>query len=183
MDSLAVRKTGGLISAPRMPGVELPPPTHILARLPLTLCSCPAVDGQFGFGQTIGDLLRGHSRARCQDRDLMRRGWHSFQRERGGRRPLLNIGRSHHRNLVLRNRKAHDFIGWKLCGGCTGSVQHEGCGGGDPEQISHDHLPSGLEWPQHGLPDALTPYAPARNVSLFTCCRKIQAGTVNGTPV
>ncbi len=66
-----------------------------------------------------------HFRALSQHRDLMRRGWHTTQRERGGGRPLLNMTRIHRHKLMLCDRIAHDFIGWKLCSRCTGSAQHE----------------------------------------------------------
>ena len=59
----------------------------------------------------------------------MWRGRHTAQRERGSGRPLLNMGRSHDRNLVARDRKTHHFEAWKLCSRYTGSVQHDGCDG------------------------------------------------------
>jgi len=33
--------------------------------------------------------------------------------------------RIHRHKLMLCDRIAHDFIGWKLCSRCTGSAQHE----------------------------------------------------------
>ena len=34
----------------------------------------------------------------------------------------MNMGRSHHRDLVRGDWEAHNFIGWKLCSRCTGSA-------------------------------------------------------------
>ena len=66
---------------------------------------------------------------RRQDRHLVGRGWHVSQRECGNWRPLSNLGCSQQRNLMARDRKAHQFKGWKLCSRRTGSVQHDGFGG------------------------------------------------------
>jgi antirestriction protein ArdC len=61
--------------------------------------------------------------------------------------------------------------GWEFSSRCIGSVQHDDRGAGDPEQISHNHLPSG-----RGGRGLVSPHAPVRNVSLLTFKQAQEAG-------
>ena len=90
----------------------------------------------------VGNLLVDYSLARHQDRDLMRRGRHSSLRECRSRQPLLSIGWSQRHKLVRRDRKAHDFIGWKFCSSCASSAQHETCSRDNRQSVPHDDLHS-----------------------------------------
>jgi hypothetical protein len=63
------------------------------------------------FFQFIGDLLFASG---PNDRDLVRRSWHSIQRERRGKRLLLDIARSEDRDLVWTDRETRNFVLWYL---------------------------------------------------------------------
>ena len=61
------------------------------------------------FFQFIGDLLFASV---PNDRDLVRRSWHSIQRERRGKRLLLDIARSEDRDLVWTDGETRSFVLW-----------------------------------------------------------------------
>ena len=61
------------------------------------------------FFQFIGDLLFASG---PNDRDLVRRSWHSIQRERRGKRPLLDMARSEDRDLVWTDGETRNFVLW-----------------------------------------------------------------------
>jgi hypothetical protein len=68
-------------------------------------------------GQTPGGGLPNDPGARRQYGHLMGRGRHVAERKRSSEGLLLNIGRSDNRNLVPRDRKAHQLKSWKLAAG------------------------------------------------------------------
>ena len=72
----------------------------------------------------------------------MGRRWHAGHRKRGAGRLFLDIGRPKDRELVLRDRKAHQLIGRKL-NSRTGPVRHDGCG-----RLAHGDGRSGEEQTQ-----------------------------------
>src|SRR6516225_5624231 len=63
------------------------------------------------FFHFIGHLL---FVSRPNNRDLVRRSRHSIQRERRGKRLLLDIARSEDRDLVWANGETRNFVLWQL---------------------------------------------------------------------
>src|SRR5262249_57935209 len=79
----------------------------------LPRCSLPSARSvpDVSFSQFIGHLL---SASRPNDRDLVRRSWHSIQRERRGKRLLLDIARSEDRDLMWADGETRNFVLWQL---------------------------------------------------------------------
>jgi hypothetical protein len=73
------------------------------------------------FFQFIGDLLFASG---PDDRDLVRRSWHSIQRERRGRRLLLDTGRSEDRDLEWADGETRNFVLWQLPVRSTQGPEH-----------------------------------------------------------
>src|SRR5207253_231144 len=73
------------------------------------------------FFQFIGDLLFASG---PNDRDLVRRSWHSIQRERRGKRLLLDIARSEDRDLVRTDGETGNFVLWQLPARSTHRSEH-----------------------------------------------------------
>ena len=95
--------------------MDLPVCVDLLQRWPVSnrvwrheACQARSVPDA-SFFSFIGDLLFALG---PNDRDLVRRSWHSIQRERRGKRLLLDIARSEDRDLVWTDGETRNFVLW-----------------------------------------------------------------------
>jgi hypothetical protein len=73
---------------------------------------------------TLGDLLFGSVRNDC---DLVRRSWHSIQRERWDRRLFLDNARSENQDLERADGETRNFVLWWLSGRGFCDSEREDC--------------------------------------------------------